>query len=236
MILPATFLLIVKKLLNLQPFIVKLHALGASTTEFDRQIGREFFESFGNSDILDAALDVCCDIVRHGVTVDVECSVSGTVTDGSKTATCTITVKNPPVKVSSVTLSEHSFTMESGTTHTLTATVLPANADDPTVEWSSSNENVATVSQSGVVTAKSVSGQAVALMRRLFSLISSFLLLSVAISCDTEIQIYPDEPNPGIVLNASFVGGNSTKTEFGRMTSTHSYAEVLWSYRDSLSL
>lgn len=73
-------------------------------------------------------------------------------------------------------------------------------------------------------------------MRRLFSLISSFLLISVAISCDTEIQIYPDEPNPGIVLNASFVGGNSTKTEFGRMTSTHSYAEVLWSYGDSLSL
>lgn len=76
----------------------------------------------------------------------------------------------------------------------------------------------------------------IVLMRRLFSLISSFLLISVAISCDTEIQIYPDEPNPGIVLNASFAGGNATKTEFGRVTSSHSYAEVLWSKGDALSL
>ena len=64
----------------MQPFIVKLHGLGPATTEFDRQIGKEFFESFGNPDILDASLDVFCDIVRHGVTVDVECSISGTVT------------------------------------------------------------------------------------------------------------------------------------------------------------
>lgn len=106
---------------------------------------------------------VNADGVVSGVGVG-EAVITATTVDGSKTATCTITVKNPPVKVSSVTLSEHSFTMESGTTHTLTATVLPANADDPTVEWSSSNENVATVSQSGVVTAKSVSGQAVAVI------------------------------------------------------------------------
>ena len=64
----------------MQPFIVKLHALGASVTEYDRTIGREFFESFGAPDILDAALSVAADIVRHGVTVDVECSISGTVT------------------------------------------------------------------------------------------------------------------------------------------------------------
>lgn len=106
---------------------------------------------------------VNADGVVSGVGVG-EAVITATTVDGSKTATCTITVKNPPVKVSSVTLSEHSFTMESGTTHTLTATVLPENADDPTVEWSSSNENVATVSQSGVVTAKSVSGQAVAVI------------------------------------------------------------------------
>ena len=64
----------------MQPFIVKLHGLGSGTTEFDRQIGKEFFESFGNPDVLDAGLEVCCDIVRHGVTVDVECSIEGSVT------------------------------------------------------------------------------------------------------------------------------------------------------------
>ena len=64
----------------MQPFIVKLHGLGASATEFDHKIGKEFFDSFGNPDILDADLDVSCDIVRHGVTVDVECGIEGTVT------------------------------------------------------------------------------------------------------------------------------------------------------------
>ncbi|MBP5558310.1 MAG: DUF177 domain-containing protein [Bacteroidales bacterium] len=64
----------------MQPFIVNLHRLGGSVTELDRTIGKEFFESFGNPDILGAALSVACDIVRHGVTVDVECSISGTLT------------------------------------------------------------------------------------------------------------------------------------------------------------
>ncbi len=64
----------------MQPFIVKLHGLGSSVTEFDRQIGKEFFDFFGNPDVLDAGLEVCCDIVRHGVTVDVECSIEGSVT------------------------------------------------------------------------------------------------------------------------------------------------------------
>ena len=64
----------------MQPFIVKLHGLGPGATEFDRRIGKEFFESFGNPDVLDAGLDVCCDIVRHGITVDVECSIEGTLT------------------------------------------------------------------------------------------------------------------------------------------------------------
>ena len=64
----------------MQPFIVNLHELGPGTTEFDRTIGKEFFESFGNSDILDADLDVACDILRHGVTVDVDCEISGVLT------------------------------------------------------------------------------------------------------------------------------------------------------------
>ena len=54
--------------------------MGPGTTEFDRRIGKEFFESFGNPDVLDAGLDVCCDIIRHGITVDVECSIEGTLT------------------------------------------------------------------------------------------------------------------------------------------------------------
>lgn len=55
--------------------------------------------------------------------------------------------------VTAVTVSG-SGTIEAGKTAQLTATVEPADATDTTVTWSSSNEDVATVDQNGVVTAK----------------------------------------------------------------------------------
>ena len=71
--------------------------------------------------------------------------------DKTKTATCAVTVKPDSVSAESVTLSETTLTLEIGDTETLTATVTPADTTD-TVEWSSSDETVATV-ENGVVTA-----------------------------------------------------------------------------------
>lgn len=59
-----------------------------------------------------------------------------------------------PIPVTSVSLDKTSHTMNEGETVTLTATVLPANADDPSVSWESNNEAVAKVNN-GVVTAVS---------------------------------------------------------------------------------
>lgn len=67
---------------------------------------------------------------------------------------CTVTVS--PITPTSVTLNMVKDTVIIGQTFTLTATVSPQNAKDKTVIWSSSNENVATVSSSGVVETKSV--------------------------------------------------------------------------------
>lgn len=73
--------------------------------------------------------------------------------DGSKTATCKVTV-NIPVSVTGVTLNKTSSTMtKKGETLSLAATVSPTNATNKNVTWSSSNTSVATVSSSGVVTA-----------------------------------------------------------------------------------
>ena len=55
----------------------------------------------------------------------------------------------------SVELDKTQATLEEGGETTLTATVLPANAADRTVAWSSSAENVASVDANGKVTAKS---------------------------------------------------------------------------------
>lgn len=57
------------------------------------------------------------------------------------------------VAVTSVTIDQPAAEMLVGETIQLTATVLPANATDKTVTWSSSKPSVATVSDNGTVTA-----------------------------------------------------------------------------------
>lgn len=57
------------------------------------------------------------------------------------------------VPVTSVSVSPADITITAGETCQLTATVLPENADDRTVIWTSSDTDVAEVSQAGLVTA-----------------------------------------------------------------------------------
>ena len=73
-----------------------------------------------------------------------------TVTASGKTATCQVTVSVP---VSSVALNQTSVTIVKGETCQLIATVYPSDATDKSVTWSTSNKAVATVSESGVVSA-----------------------------------------------------------------------------------
>ena len=76
-----------------------------------------------------------------------------------KSASVIVTVKEPVVEVTSVSISNYSLSLEVGQSSTVTATVNPSNATDQTITWSSSNTDVATVSN-GTITAVSV-GRAV---------------------------------------------------------------------------
>ena len=79
-------------------------------------------------------------------------------TSNNKTATCYVTVNNSSqqlIPVTSISLNKTSATLEIGDTLNLTATVLPNNATEKGVNWSSSNTSVATVSH-GTITAKAV--------------------------------------------------------------------------------
>jgi hypothetical protein len=60
-----------------------------------------------------------------------------------------------PIDPESVTVTPSTLTLEKGDNGQLTATVLPTNATNKTVTWSTSNASVATVSTTGVVTAVS---------------------------------------------------------------------------------
>jgi hypothetical protein len=65
----------------------------------------------------------------------------------------TISYEVDPTGVSSVTITPNTLDLYKGNTASLTAKVLPLTASDRTVSWSSANTSVATVDQTGHVTA-----------------------------------------------------------------------------------
>ena len=65
-------------------------------------------------------------------------------------------IEKPIQFVNDIQLSETSIDLFPDETHCLTATVLPVDADNPAVVWESSNADVATVDQTGKVTAVAV--------------------------------------------------------------------------------
>ena len=79
------------------------------------------------------------------------CTITCSAKDGSGVeATCEVRVPKP---VTGITVSPATLTLEPGETQTLTATVQPSDATDKAVAWKSSKTGVATVDQSGNVTA-----------------------------------------------------------------------------------
>ena len=80
-------------------------------------------------------------------------NITVTTVDGSKTATCEVTVSNPVVNVTGVTLNKDTLNLAVGGNETLIPMVSPTNATNKQVNWSSSDTSVATVdANSGEVT------------------------------------------------------------------------------------
>ena len=80
------------------------------------------------------------------------CTITCTAADGYGTKnTCEVTVKQP---VTTIALSDETVSLWVGKKKTLTATAAPTTANNTSVNWSSSDNKVATVSSKGVITAK----------------------------------------------------------------------------------
>ena len=73
--------------------------------------------------------------------------------DGEFSASCEITVEKKEVPVTGIALEQSSLLLPVGNTYALKAHVQPSNATDQDIKWGSSNGGVATVDQTGKVTA-----------------------------------------------------------------------------------
>ena len=89
-----------------------------------------------------------------------ETRITVTAEDGNKTAACSVTVTEgkeeteDKVNVTGVTVSPSSAGMVVGDTLTLTAGIIPANATNKNVSWQSNDPSVASVDNTGTVTAE----------------------------------------------------------------------------------
>ena len=83
-------------------------------------------------------------------------TITVTTEDGGKTATCSVTVKEPApetVAVTGVTVNPTTLSLNEGAHGSITATVAPVDATNQNVSWSSDATAVATVDDYGNVTA-----------------------------------------------------------------------------------
>ena len=87
------------------------------------------------------------------VTAIQEGSTIITVKAGDKDAKCTVAVTKKTIPVTSITLNKTTLALNKYETETLIATVKPDNATDKTVKWESSKTAVASIDESGKITA-----------------------------------------------------------------------------------
>lgn len=122
-------------------------------------------ENATNKEVIWSSSDESVLTVTDGVITAIKegkATVTVKTKDGFKSSTCEVTVNKEPsiIHVTSVSLDETTLNMETGDRYTLLATVLPSDASDKSVNWSSSNESVVTVNNKGKITAVSA-GQAI---------------------------------------------------------------------------
>lgn len=140
---------------------------------------------------------------------------------------CVTDYVKPAVHVTSVTLNTTSLELSRFKTAKLSVTVAPADADDASVEWTSDNEAVATVSQDGLVTAVSVGNATIK--------VASVESPSVFASCTVTVTKEQDEvfsdseaANCYVVSHAGTYRFKALKGNSGDAVATPDGAVLLW--------
>lgn len=122
------------------------------------------------------------------------------------------------IPVASVALDTHSVTLEVGTAHSFTAIVLPIDADNQKMSWSSDDDTIVSVDQNGTVTALSPGETTIT------------VTTDENKKTDTAIVIVDGEPEPLPAIEEEFFGiesANYNEGEVPEATSEISFSEVV---------
>lgn len=113
---------------------------------------RDIEWSSGNNAV--ASVDSCGLVTASGVG---QCMITVTTDDSGYTATCNITVPEQPAEVIDVTgvTLEQSLTLLIGESRVLNFTISPEDATNKNVSWSSGNQDIVYVDNSGKINARS---------------------------------------------------------------------------------
>ena len=128
--------------------------------------------------------------------------------DGGETAGCTVTVTQP---VMSISLNKTETTLTVGNTEQLMAAIIPANATDQTVLWSSNNSAIASVDQTGNVSANAKGSARITATSRDGGYTATCTVTVTELETGTEeyffndLNIYPN-PFTGVVYITGIVG------------------------------
>lgn len=131
--------------------------------------------------------------------------------------------------VKTITLDKTSATMKLNETLQLTPTILPENAENKAIEWTSSNEEIATVSNTGLVTAKTVGNVTITVKATDGSEVTASCNITVKIPVEsvaldkTSVKI---QPNKTSTLVATITPSNATNKSVTWSSSNTSIATV----------
>lgn len=135
-------------------------------------------------------------------------TITVTTTDGSKMATCSVTVtakEVPPTEVSGVSIDPATLEIKEGETYQLKAKVTPADANQE-VDWASPSPHIATIDQNGLLTAVAPGTVRIAVRSKAYNDKQGF--------CD--VTVTQDKTLTGISLDADEItlsaGGSRTLT------------------------
>ena len=145
--------------------------------------------------------------------------ITASAIDGSGvSATCNVTVNGIPV--SSVTLNRSTASLMVGENVSLSATVLPANASDKSIIWSSSDESIASIDETGTVTAIAIGS----------TTIKATSVSNPEISGECLITVVPT-PVSGITLSQSSVSikvGGLVKIDASVLPESATNKAIVW--------